>query len=263
MSARARLRLASTVVLTRAGQEGLEVLLLQRHPDSAFLPGAWVFPGGAVDPGDGEAVPGLTGGDAALARVGMASLDRRLLVGGLRETLEESGVWLGEGCVPRDARRSLAAGEASLSEVVTAHGLRADLDLFVPWSRWVTPEGAPRRFDTVFLLAELPEGARVEHDRQETVAARWVRPEDALDLGPRELPLAPPTWWTLKELRGVSGLAALKGRARDLSPAWMDVSDVHPTQGMAIRGPAPQTPIRLRWTDDGWRCTRAPIRGGG
>jgi 8-oxo-dGTP pyrophosphatase MutT (NUDIX family) len=51
---------ASVVLLRRGGKHGdraLEVLLLKRTEEARFMPGVWVFPGGAVDPedGDGEA----------------------------------------------------------------------------------------------------------------------------------------------------------------------------------------------------------------
>ncbi len=48
---------ASVVLLRRGGKHrdrALEVLLLKRTEKAAFMPGIWVFPGGAVDPGDGE-----------------------------------------------------------------------------------------------------------------------------------------------------------------------------------------------------------------
>jgi 8-oxo-dGTP pyrophosphatase MutT (NUDIX family) len=48
---------ASVVLLRRGGKHGdreLEVLLLKRSPEAKFMPHVWVFPGGAVDPGDGE-----------------------------------------------------------------------------------------------------------------------------------------------------------------------------------------------------------------
>jgi 8-oxo-dGTP pyrophosphatase MutT (NUDIX family) len=47
-------RPAATVILLRGGGERLEVLLVQRNPESRFMGGAWVFPGGAVDRDDGE-----------------------------------------------------------------------------------------------------------------------------------------------------------------------------------------------------------------
>jgi len=45
------------VLLRRGGKHGdreLEVLLLKRSEGAKFMPGVWVFPGGAVDPEDGE-----------------------------------------------------------------------------------------------------------------------------------------------------------------------------------------------------------------
>jgi 8-oxo-dGTP pyrophosphatase MutT (NUDIX family) len=68
-------RLAASVIVLRGGEQALEVLLVQRNPASRFMGGAWVFPGGAVDPGDGE-------GEAALR--GAA----------LREVAEEAGIAL-------------------------------------------------------------------------------------------------------------------------------------------------------------------------
>ncbi len=69
-------RLAATVILLRAGEQSLEVLLVRRTPRARFMAGTWVFPGGAVDPGDGEGQPGLR---AAAAR----------------ELSEEAGITLG------------------------------------------------------------------------------------------------------------------------------------------------------------------------
>jgi 8-oxo-dGTP pyrophosphatase MutT (NUDIX family) len=52
-------RPAATVILLRGRSDSLEVLLVQRNPQSRFMGGAWVFPGGAVDPGEGEGVQAL------------------------------------------------------------------------------------------------------------------------------------------------------------------------------------------------------------
>jgi 8-oxo-dGTP pyrophosphatase MutT (NUDIX family) len=68
-------RTAATVILLRGGDQGLEVLLVQRNPDSRFMGGAWVFPGGAVDRGEGE-------GEAALRAAAV------------RELAEEAGISL-------------------------------------------------------------------------------------------------------------------------------------------------------------------------
>jgi 8-oxo-dGTP pyrophosphatase MutT (NUDIX family) len=52
-------RPAATVIVLRGGADTLEVLLVKRNPDSRFMGGAWVFPGGAVNEHDGEAEAGL------------------------------------------------------------------------------------------------------------------------------------------------------------------------------------------------------------
>jgi 8-oxo-dGTP pyrophosphatase MutT (NUDIX family) len=70
-------RLASSVIVLRGGDRGLEVLLVQRNPASHFMGGAWVFPGGAVDAADGE-------GDAGLRAAGV------------REVAEEAGIALAD-----------------------------------------------------------------------------------------------------------------------------------------------------------------------
>jgi 8-oxo-dGTP pyrophosphatase MutT (NUDIX family) len=51
-------RVAATVILMRGGDDALEVLLAQRNPEARFMGGAWVFPGGAVSPGDGDGEAG-------------------------------------------------------------------------------------------------------------------------------------------------------------------------------------------------------------
>ena len=45
-------RSAATLIVTRDGTEGLEVLLLRRNPALKVMAGAWVFPGGKVDADD-------------------------------------------------------------------------------------------------------------------------------------------------------------------------------------------------------------------
>ena len=54
-----RPREAATVIVLRGGAETLEVLLVKRNPAQRFMGGAWVFPGGAVDPGEDDRVAGV------------------------------------------------------------------------------------------------------------------------------------------------------------------------------------------------------------
>lgn len=48
-----RPRIAASVIVVRGGDRALELLLVRRSHDARFMGGVWVFPGGAVDPGDG------------------------------------------------------------------------------------------------------------------------------------------------------------------------------------------------------------------
>jgi 8-oxo-dGTP pyrophosphatase MutT (NUDIX family) len=57
--AETRPREAATVIVLRGGAEALEVLLVKRNPEQRFMGGAWVFPGGAVDPGEDHRVAGV------------------------------------------------------------------------------------------------------------------------------------------------------------------------------------------------------------
>ncbi len=61
-------RQAASVILLRGGAETLEVLLVKRNPEARFMGGVWVFPGGAVDAGEGE-------GDAAHRTAALRELD--------------------------------------------------------------------------------------------------------------------------------------------------------------------------------------------
>jgi 8-oxo-dGTP pyrophosphatase MutT (NUDIX family) len=128
---------ATVILLRRSGKHhrrGLEVLLVRRNPGARFMPGVWVFPGGAVDEDD-------EGEDEEARHRACA----------IRELAEEAGIEL--------------AGDAEL----------------VPFSRWITPEPVPTRFDTRFYLALAPPHSPPRPDGSETVDAGWFEPGAALE----------------------------------------------------------------------------------
>lgn len=202
----AQVRPAATVVLVRSVPDGIEVFMVQRHRRSGFFPNAWVFPGGKVDEADtlsghprvrGRLVlPGLS--DFGATAHGVAAY---------RETFEEAGIWLGEGAPTGAEREGLISGDLSLLALLD-HGATVDLDMLKAWSWWITPTAEPKRFDTRFLVA-VAEGTTGRHDGQETVDSRWVNPRDALVLDMETFPVAPPTWWTLRELAAFSSAEAV------------------------------------------------------
>ena len=185
-------RPAATTLIVRQGAAGLEVLMVRRSMQASFMPGAYVFPGGAVDAADGSAVyrAGCDEDPALLLRrIGqvMQVGDQALAyaVGALRECFEECGLWLGagNGREPADGWAGLRArlhGGASMASLAADNGLRLGTAALQPWSHWVTPVGLPKRFDTLFFVAEAPPGQHPEVDAGETTALAWVHPPLAL-----------------------------------------------------------------------------------
>lgn len=208
-------RPATTVLLLRPDPDGFRVFMVQRNRAVGFMPNAWVFPGGRVDEADRLAGhPRVRGGGVAMRQLGLPEPDAvASLVAGVRETFEEAGVWLGDGELPAEARGPLASGYARLAELLDRHDVIADLDRLRAWSWWVTPEAEPKRFDTRFLVARADAGD-ASHDEGETVASRWVTPREALDHAERAaMPMAPPTWWTLRELSAYDSADAVLAAA--------------------------------------------------
>jgi 8-oxo-dGTP pyrophosphatase MutT (NUDIX family) len=208
---------AATVVLLREdphadalGSEHFSVFMVRRHAKSGFMAGAYVFPGGVLEPEDGAAelltrLDGRTPADAAqLLGEEDSSRAMALHVAALRETFEEAGVLLGRGPnlgALAAVRGQLVAGEVGLALAIDRLGWRLAADALTPLSRWVTPEVEPRRYDARFFLALAPREQQAVHDAVEVTAGVWLRPSEALSRGARgELALAPPTLRTLENL---------------------------------------------------------------
>ena len=159
-------RLATSVIVLRGEDRGLEVLLVQRNPASRFMGGAWVFPGGAVDAADGE-------GDAALRAAGV------------REVAEEAGVAIADPAELVPFSRWITPAVVKirfdtwffLATVPYETSPRVDGSECVDW-RWSTPQAAldAHAADELMLvfptikhleqLAAFPHaGALVEHAR--------------------------------------------------------------------------------------------------
>ena len=161
-------RPAATILLLRRGgkhaDRRLEVLLVKRNEGARFMPGVWVFPGGRV-----EADELITGVSGAETDTDADELAHRAAA--IRELAEEAGIQL----------------ELS-SELVL-------------WSRWITPEPIPIRFDTRFYLARAPAHSPPQADGSEVVDAAWMNPQDALERGEAgEIELVFPTIKQLESL---------------------------------------------------------------
>lgn len=243
-------REAATVMLVRDAP-GLEVFMLRRNPGSTFVPGAYVFPGGQVDPADGSAaaLERATGIDPVAADAALgAPHATRFWIAAVRESFEEAGVLVarsradGARLDDRADHDGLAAdrlrllrGATDLGAVLDAHDAVLDLGALVPFARWITPVGAPKRFDTWFFVAPAPVGHAYAHDDGEMVASEWVHPADALARARAgDIELIYPTIRSLLVMQRYPSAAAFLAAARDRwrRPGALRVMD--PGQGWQL-----------------------------
>lgn len=248
-------RTAATVLLLRRSVDaaatgdaghGFEVYMIRRTRSMAFG-GMYAFPGGSVDPTDSQVHLAWSGPSPQQwgERLGLPPEAAQAVVcAAAREVFEEAGVLLAGpneesvvGDVSDDgwesARRDLEARRTNFAGLLAGRGLTIRSDLLLPWSRWITPEFEPRRFDTYFFVALLPEGQRTRNASGEADHALWIRPSDALARASAgEISMLPPTMLTLREVAACPDLPDVLAAAGERSPRQ------------------PVTP-RLEWLADG------------
>lgn len=168
--------------------------MVRRHVGSEFAPDVYVFPGGKVDESDRDtalvAVTDITGSRAG---VQFSDDDSAFRMAALRELFEEAGVLLaldGTGEIVEISgdrteiytclRKQLHEGTITLSDVARQTSVRYAIDRLHPFSRWITPSGIPRRYDTRFYLALMSDGQEALHDAVETTHGTWIAPDEAL-----------------------------------------------------------------------------------
>ncbi|MCW5606199.1 MAG: NUDIX domain-containing protein [Burkholderiales bacterium] len=233
---------AATVTLVRDGASGVEVLMMQRNFQSGFMPGMYLFPGGALDEADASAeICGLCSGLDDATASGILGVPRGGLaywVAAIRESFEEAGVLLtydrsgalvtlsrAEAAARFSERRSaLNAGACEFCALLREEGLRLATDRLVYFSHWITPVTAPRRYDTRFFLAAAPENQDPLHDNQETIGHLWVNPGAALDRHRSgQFNMRTPTIRTLEEFADYASVGSLMQalRARRNIPALL------------------------------------------
>ncbi|MFB4305080.1 NUDIX hydrolase [Actinomadura sp. GTD37] len=226
-------RHASTVVVLRDhDRHGLQAFMLRRVRSMAFAPGAYVFPGGSVDPRDGEAAPAWSGpppaewGAAFRADETLAS---ELVCAAVRETFEETLVLLagptGETVVDDTRgdeweadRQALLDRSQSFGGFLDRRGLVLRADLLRPWAHWITPAVEPKRYDTRFFVAGMPEGQRARDVSTEADQVAWVRPAEAAERAAKgEWMMLPPTIATLAELAEFDTVADVLAAPREIT----------------------------------------------
>ena len=256
---------AATVVLMRDRSRGRpEVLLVQRDRAARAGPGAYVFPGGVVEPQDGSPAalrlsPALSPGQAQ-ARLGLPvgaeppGTGLAYYVAAIRETFEEALVLLAEpsaegaGALPPhaallEARERMHAGALRFVDWAAAAGLRLLTRRLVYFAHWITPEAIAERFSARFFLIRAPEGAAVEPDRREVLQHRWLQPAEAIALRRQgDIHLMEPT---VRNLELLGAFASTEEALRELNlravQAILPKLKVHPDGSRTLVYP---------WDDD-------------
>jgi 8-oxo-dGTP pyrophosphatase MutT (NUDIX family) len=243
------------VILARAGAPAFELFMVRRHAGASAFADAYVFPGGVVRADDFDPQPDDLTPEEALARFVErggdgpedAALALALHRAAARELFEEAGVLLAvnaagraveiadaDGGVWLERRRAVQAGQRTIAQLLAADRLTAALARLHYFSHWITPIGAPRRFDTRFFVAEMPPGQRAPDCGIETFDGLWLSPHEALRrYAAGELPLVFPTRMHLQRLTAPASLAELIELARTKPIATVQAT--RPGEGVVAR----------------------------
>jgi 8-oxo-dGTP pyrophosphatase MutT (NUDIX family) len=125
-------------------------------------------------------------------------------------------VFPGGGLDPADRSAADPIRRCAVRETEEETGVRLNTADLLPWAHWVTPEIEPRRYDTYFFLAELPDGQQADDRSGETDRTEWSTPDAALDAERAgRITLMPPTLSILLELSEIGSLSAIRRAATE------------------------------------------------
>lgn len=166
-------RPASTVLLLR--DDPFEVLMVRRNGRGMFAH-LMVFPGGLVEESDAceSWLPHCANADS------LTPHERAHRIAAIRETWEEASLLLATDISGNVPLPPTSPTSADFRDAVVACGGKLDLSALQLFGHWITPEDAPKRYDTQFFIAHGPLAQTARHDGSETVALEWIAPEDAL-----------------------------------------------------------------------------------
>lgn len=199
---------AASLILVRRADGEPRVLMGRRAPRHTFMPGVFVFPGGAVDRGDGYVASSSELRAEvleALVRDCTAHRARAIALAGIRETFEETGLRLG-GPAPaaRPGQNSSSKPNPGSWSTFFETGLAPALGTLEYIAHAVTPPGPPRRFHARFFIADAANVSGKLLGNGELLELDWFLLGDAF-----ALPIAGVTRLVLKEVvQAMDGVAA-------------------------------------------------------
>lgn len=240
---------AATVLLLRDSpgtpeSQAPEIFTITRSTALDFSAGVSAFPGGRIDGAD-TLDPALWDGTDLHAWGRLLGLEQdaagQVLAGLVRETFEETGILLArrpDGApvdpglltdLPTDTRERVERHDLDFGRLLSDHGLQPDIHGLRPLSRWITPEGPPRRYDTYFFAAALPDGQLPGTLSFEGIASRWTTAAGALaDFRAGRHRLMPPTWAQFRALLPARSAAEALVRTGELETVRPTVTEEAP-----------------------------------
>ena len=236
-------RAAATLILVREGANAPEVLLMKRGAGARFMPGAYVFAGGAVDPADATAEAYALSHDLsderASANLKVAAHGLSYYVAAAREAFEECGLLMAYDAagsivdlrqwqeVQLHALRNQINGQhLLLPQLCRAQGWRLALDQLHYFAHWITPPGTQLRFDTRFFICRAPEHQTASLASEEMSQLIWRTAAQALEEGHAgNITLVHATREMLKEIADFAHVQTLLEYARQPR----DITTVLPT----------------------------------
>ncbi|MGB1589208.1 MAG: MBL fold metallo-hydrolase [Candidatus Poseidoniaceae archaeon] len=207
-------RPSATLMITRDGEEGVEVLLGKRSESMPSFPGYWAFPGGGVSRVDKEASQSLG-----------ISIQHCAI---MREVVEELGLAPSEGRlveVDSDLREMVAEDKANWFPLALDGDIPSDATGMRVISMRTTPPFGPMRFENSFLHIHSNEHEEFSLIGQtEFVDARWMRPIDMITAWKNNvIKVAPPVVTLLMEVDRCLNLCD-----QDMTAVAIDLEDRRP-----------------------------------
>lgn len=177
---------AASLVLLRDAADGIEVLMGRRHSRHAFIPDAFVFPGGKLDPDDRL----VTTAQSDTSRATPAT--RALEAAAIRETFEETGLLL---ACPGDLGHAATGKSASTWDTFRERQLVPDARSLKLMARAITPTNSPIRFHARFFATHNPAVSGTIQGSGELLDLAWYPLDDA-----KKLPVIDVTEFVLGEI---------------------------------------------------------------
>ncbi|KDP84261.1 NUDIX hydrolase [Cupriavidus sp. SK-3] len=254
------LRHAASILVVRDGAAGMEVLLVRRpERNDDRSSGAFVFPGGTLDPQDRALHDVCAGLDDAAASQRLKLPDGGLdfYLAAVRECFEEAGLLFasdaGGELIALDTldaarhdwlRQSARRGGPGMAQLCERLNVRLAVDRLAYHSHWLTPPGLPKRFDTRFFVAVAPPGQTAAHDGDEAMEHIWVRPGDAIDPA-SGIKTVPVTRRTLASIARFDTAQACFDHAAQLR----DIARIMPRLAQGSGGPRPVLPSEAAYAE--------------